>query len=409
MKTPLFFLAVLFGINATAQSTANTSANAKTVCVNQYLNSLSGLSSNKVLSGQWMNFRGLPETPASEYDTVITSLFNQTQKYVGILGTEYMREFTGPPFLKAIKDLKPVNQPLINYSKQNGIITVMTTFKNPWTKGNQNDLTNSTNLLDVTTTGTTANINFLKELDSVALGFQQLQDSGVTVLYRPFHEMNGSWFWWGSKSSTLPVASDFTTLWQYVFDYFTTTKKLNNILWFYTPCMRASSVQNPSYKSELFYYPGSKYVDVIGLDVYEDTLSFPNYAAVVATGKPIGIAEFGPSAATSLNKTNGYDYMILLNQIKNKYPKICFWISYNHYKKGGTTDWVYHSLVKQSNVSALFADSWVTTRDEINTNCVITNEDEVQVSEVLKVYPNPADGILYLSSPINNYYINQKK
>jgi len=120
--------------------------------------------------------------------------------------------------------MKQVNQPLINFFNQNGLVFVMTNFKNPWNQTNSNDLTNSSNLLDVITNGHPANTNFNKELDSLALGFSQLQDSNVTVIFRPFHEMNGNWFWWGSKTSTLPLNSDYTALWNYTFNYLTIVK-----------------------------------------------------------------------------------------------------------------------------------------------------------------------------------------
>jgi len=181
--------------SAFSQQTADTLANQKTKCILQYISGLSSQPNNKVISGQWMNWRGLPNTPAIGFDTAITSVYNQTSKWVGIIGTDYMREHLNP-YYKAIENLKSVNQPLIDYSQQGGLISVMVSWKNPWTGGNTADMTNSNNLLDIVTNGHPANTFFNKELDSIAVGFQQLQDSGITVLFRPFHEMNGNWFWW---------------------------------------------------------------------------------------------------------------------------------------------------------------------------------------------------------------------
>lgn len=367
-RNGVFFLFILIGMtyNSIAQQTSDPLALPRTKSILQYMSTLSSLPSKKVLSGQWMNMRGFPETPSSEFDTAITSIYNQTSKWVGIIGTEYMREITVPKYSKAITGLQPVNQELIKYSNKNGIVTVMCTFKNPWTNGNQYDMTGSNNLLDIVTDGSIANLSFKKELDSIANGFKQLQDSGVTVLFRPFHEMNGAWFWWGSKSSTLPIASDFTALWKFVYTYLTTTKNLHNILWFYTPSARDKSISNPNFKTELFYYPGNEYVDVIGLDIYSDTLDIPNYSALVSTGKPIGIAEFGPKKTTVTNLRFVYDYTTLINQIRNKYPALCFWISYNHFKSGSTTNWVNYSLSTQKNTSQLLIDPWVANRDDIS-------------------------------------------
>jgi len=372
--------------SAFSQQTADTLANQKTKCILQYLSSLPSLPNNKVISGQWMNHRPTPETPQTEFDTSITSVYNQTSKWVGIIGTDYMREFI-MPYSQAIKNLSQVNQPLIDYSNQNGLVSIMVSWKNPWTGGNKSDMTGSSNLLDIVTTGHPANIFFLKELDSIAVGFQQLQDSGVTILFRPFHEMNAPWFWWGMKTSSLPLASDFVSLWQYTFNYLTTVKNLHNILWYYTPSAKETG---SAIQTELFYYPGNNYVDVIGLDIYNDTLdiSASGYSTLVATGKPIGIAEFGPKNSTVLNQKFVYDYTILIDQIRNKYPALCHWLSWNHFNNG--SNWTYYSLSTQNNTTSLLNDSWVINRDEIDySNCLTTSINEQSLQESILIFPNP--------------------
>jgi len=388
--------------SAFSQQTADPLANQKTKCILQYLSSLPSLPNNKVISGQWTNYRGLPNTPQTEFDTAITSVYNQTSKWVGIMGTTYMRQHTGP-YGNWIDDLNSVNKTLINYSNQNGLVSVMIHWNNPWTGGGTGDMTSSSNLLDIITSGTPANINFLKDLDSIAVGFSQLQDSNVTVLFRPFHEMNAGWFWWGSKSTTLPIASDFTSLWQFTFDYLTTTKNLHNILWYYTPSARESNVSNLAFKTELFYYPGINYVDIIGLDIYNDTLDIPNYSALIATGKPLGLSEFGPKKSTVNNLPNVYDYTILINQIKTKYPAIGHWISWNHFQSGATNTWIYYSLSTQNNTSNLLNDSWVINRDEIDySNCLTTSINETDYSSSVNIFPNPTSSTLHFSEELTS-------
>ncbi len=387
LKTLTTGILILCLTSAFSQQTADTLANQKTKCILQYLSSLSTLPDNKVISGQWMNNRGLPETAFTEFDTAITAIYNQTSKWVGIIGTDYNRQHTSPYYTK-IENMYEANKPLINYFNQNGLVAVMATFRNPWNDTFQGDTTNSSNLLDIVTLGHPANIHFKKQLDSIAKGFSQLQDSNVTVLFRPFHEMNGFWFWWGSKSSTLPVASDFITLWQYVFNYFTITKNLHNILWYYTPSIRESIISNPAFKTEIFYYPGNDYVDVIGLDAYNDTLDIPNYSTLVAMGKPIGLSEFGPKKTTVQNNPFVYDYTILINQIKNKYPALCHWLSWNHFYSG--TNWIFYSLATQNNTTALLNDTWVVNRDEIDYSaCLTVSINEINNSNSINIYPNP--------------------
>lgn len=46
------------------------------------------------------------------------------------------------------------------------------------------------------TNGTALNTNWKRRMDEYARFLQQLADAGVSVLLRPFHEMNQHVFWW---------------------------------------------------------------------------------------------------------------------------------------------------------------------------------------------------------------------
>ena len=76
--------------------------------------------------------------------------------------------------------------------------------------------------------------------------------------------MNGKWFWWGGADK-----EEFLALWRHMFDYFTTTKGLNNLLWLYS-----SNSEDAWTRSVDFYYPGDAYCDVVGLDNYTDDLKW---------------------------------------------------------------------------------------------------------------------------------------
>jgi len=64
--------------------------------------------------------------------------------------------------------------------------------------GGLNDQSNL-NFADLLNNGTTTGQRWRLFLDRMALGLNDLQQSGVTVLFRPFHEMNGEWFFWGAQ------------------------------------------------------------------------------------------------------------------------------------------------------------------------------------------------------------------
>lgn len=96
-------------------------------------------------------------------------------------------------------------------------------------------------------------------LDMVVEYGKELQAKGVPVLFRPFHENTGGWFWWGTASTT---ASQFKNLYRYAETYIQ-SKGVHNFLYVYSP---GGPVTNPEEYAKL--YPGDDYVDVIGFDEY---------------------------------------------------------------------------------------------------------------------------------------------
>jgi len=103
---------------------------------------------------------------------------------------------------------------------------------------------------------------FVKYLDKFAVFANQLRGSKgemIPVIFRPFHEHTGSWFWWGNKECT---PEEYIALWRFTIDYLRNTKKLHNLLIGYSAADYATE------KDYLERYPGDAYVDIIGFDAY---------------------------------------------------------------------------------------------------------------------------------------------
>ena len=106
---------------------------------------------------------------------------------------------------------------------------------------------------------------FKKHLDKVADFFKSLKtDDGqqVPFIFRPWHEMDGDWFWWGSKQCT---TTDFQELFKFTIHYLRETKGLDNMLSAYSPDNKFNTLEE--YYS---WYPGDEYVDIMGMDNYGD-------------------------------------------------------------------------------------------------------------------------------------------
>lgn len=86
----------------------------------------------------------------------------------------------------------------------------------------------------------------------------------IPIIFRPFHEFDGHWFWWGKNYCT---QEEFIQLWKMTVDYLTKQKKANNFLFAF------SSDRNFWTEEDLLErYPGDDYVDIIGMDNYFDFL-----------------------------------------------------------------------------------------------------------------------------------------
>ncbi len=97
-------------------------------------------------------------------------------------------------------------------------------------------------------------------LDLVAEYGQKLQAQGIPVLFRPFHENNGSWFWWGAAFCS---PSQYKNLFRYTEEYLRDKKGLHNFLYAYSP--GGPFISEEDY---LTRYPGDAFVDIIGFDMY---------------------------------------------------------------------------------------------------------------------------------------------
>ena len=104
------------------------------------------------------------------------------------------------------------------------------------------------------------NVVYTGYLDRVAEFLGLLQKQDVPVIFRPFHENNGSWFWWGAAHCT---ASEYKNLFRYTVEYLRDQKGLHNVLYAYSP--GGPVVDSADYLSR---YPGDAFVDITGFDLY---------------------------------------------------------------------------------------------------------------------------------------------
>ena len=130
--------------------------------------------------------------------------------------------------------------------------------------------------------GTPERAAFYADMDVIADILRRFQDENIPILWRPFHESYGTWFWWGAKGAK--VARD---LYRLMFDYYTEEKNLHNLLWVWNCDIEEA-------------YPGDEYVDVVSIDVYLPEYQVTDYAdayeklvAATSRDKVAALAEVG--------------------------------------------------------------------------------------------------------------------
>ncbi|GAB3440675.1 glycosyl hydrolase [Actinophytocola sediminis] len=161
----------------------------------------------------------------------------------------------------------------------------------------------------VVTDGTSLNNAWKRRLDEVVPYLQQLKAAGVPVLFRPLHEMNESWNWWGDR----PGADGGARLYRITHDYLV-GKGLDNLVWVW-------NVQDNPAGNWAAYYPGHQYVDVVSLDVwYKGYPSSADYQQLqgIAAGRPIAVAETGkiPNASLLDSQTRWTYFMVWSEQLR---------------------------------------------------------------------------------------------
>lgn len=327
--------AVLLALNAfclpgLALEPANPASNPKVKATLAYFEALGARTEKRLVSGQFADFgRG---TNLKLFEQI----HEKTGEWPAMIGVDYADFPTG-----GITTQAP-NKACLDYWRQGGLVTVGVHLYNPARTNGGGLRDKGVDMSTLLEPGTDTHKRWMKQLDELAAGLDELQQAGVVVLWRPFHEMNGGWFWWGAQE---PEA--FIKVWRHMFDYFSKTKKLNSLLWVYGP--------NHGDKTAA-YYPGDAYVDIVGLDAYTDHIDpehIRGYSEVAALPKPFGFTEYGPHG--SQNPPGDYDYRRFIEGIMRHFRKSVFFMSWN-------AKW---SLARNNYTKELLAHPWVVNRDDL--------------------------------------------
>jgi mannan endo-1,4-beta-mannosidase len=214
-----------------------------------------------------------------------------TGEYPALFGQDF--GFSPPNSLDGINFRQRIVDDAISWHNKGAIITIMWHAVPPYLEepvsfkeGIQSKITDE-QWKQLITEGSELNTHWKSQVDVIAFFLKQLRDAQVPVIWRPYHEMNGKWFWWGDRKGT----DGYAKLYQMLFDRLVNYHKINNLLWVFD----ANEINPPGVGNYEEYYPGKDFVDILATDVYRDNYKQADYDNLLklADGKPIALGEVG--------------------------------------------------------------------------------------------------------------------
>lgn len=219
-------------------------------CVHQVMAYLAQLSGHGILTGQHTKSQGMEE---------LRHIEQITGKQPALVGFELLSYSPNINYLDT--DDECLQEVTGNYgtlrqawewAAQKGLVTLTWHWFSPL-GGRAKSFYSKETDFDATQAllpGTAENKALLSDMDTIAGLLRPFCDAGVPILWRPFHEGDGDWFWWGKQGPETVKG-----LWRLMYDRYTNLHGLNNLIWVWNSPVPAC-------------YPGDDTVDVISRDMY---------------------------------------------------------------------------------------------------------------------------------------------
>lgn len=223
-------------------------------------------------------------------DYEFSYIYERTGKTPVIRGFDYMND-----------DFDGVNKRAIKWHGNGGFVTICwhcgSDFSGEWKDAMEDEVADWERML---TEGTKEYKAMIKGMDKAAKALKKLSDKNIPVLWRPFHELDGDWFWWGKGGS-----ENFRKLWQIMYDRYTNHWKLNNLIWVLGYSHKMIKMED--------WYPGDEYCDIIGADTYDiaiGTTLYRKVSGITKAPKPLCLHECGQNPAVSDFKKAPWSYFM---------------------------------------------------------------------------------------------------
>lgn len=188
-----------------------------------------------------------------------------TGSHPAVIGIDFSG-FSGKSDEEIEKEKARLKKNVIDTYERDGVTTVSWHFSNPASKGGFYWVDSiSAPAISLIKEGGSHHEQYKKILKTIA-DFANATKAGdkklVPMIFRPYHEFDGEWFWWGKPHAS---RKDFIEVWQFTVSYLRDTLGVHNFIYAFSPDNKFTTEED-----FLERYPGDDYVDMVGMDNYGD-------------------------------------------------------------------------------------------------------------------------------------------
>jgi mannan endo-1,4-beta-mannosidase len=331
---------------------ANVTESARAVLT--WLARLPSQDTNRVIAGQHLT------EIEKEWTNHIINLHAATGQWPGLVS------FAAEVGANAALQMNVVVPRALEVWTNGGLPLIKWQMPNPW-RGGGLPPTGGENIAELLNpapslaTNQAARSNYLAWREAAADHLSTLREAGIVVLFRPFSEMNGAWFWHGNKPRNQWIA-----LWRDLHSHYTATRGLTNLLWVFEPdsSVHLAAGATTSGTPIDYYYPGDDVVDVVGHNFYDNdwVLPFDSDAVWRGRGKVFAV----PQAGSDDIRDGSWDNLNYLTGATSSIPRLAFFCAWNSFVTAGGVVTNVNAITDNPHPAELMTHPLVVTRDEVN-------------------------------------------
>ena len=188
-----------------------------------------------------------------------------TGSHPAVIGVDFSGLYGGPDSMIE-KEKASLAKNISDTYNRGGVTTVAWHFNNPVSKTNfyWNDSTAVAAVKNIIPGGSHNEKykTILKTIADLAKSVKGSDDKLVPMIFRPYHEFDGDWFWWGRSHCTI---DEFKMLWRFTVSYLKDSLQVHNFIYAFSPDNRFFTEEQ-----YLERFPGNEWVDMVGVDNYGD-------------------------------------------------------------------------------------------------------------------------------------------